>query len=96
MAPHTGETDRPPPNPELEDGVKSEVNVDAASRESSLSSGTTTGTANKENIGQREETEECGEQEVFSQEGGKFRTLSWPYGKLHNTNYFTVGADSFF
>jgi hypothetical protein len=88
MVPHTGETDRPPPKAELEDGVKIEVNVDAASRGSSVSSSTLPGAAKKEDAGRREEMEQCGEQEVFSQEGGKFRTLSWWYGKLHKTEWF--------
>ena len=84
MIPQTAETGWPSPKPELE----RRVNVDDASRGSSLSSRTFTGTARKENDGRREEMGQGSEQEVFSEEGGKFRTLSWWYGKLHNAKLF--------
>ena len=79
MIPGTGETDRPAPKPELEDGVKIEVNVDASPRGSIVSTGTLPGQS-------KEELQQTGEKEVFSEEGGaQFRTLSWPYGKFVKT-----------
>ena len=74
MIPATGETNRPSPKPELEDGVKILVDVDESPRESSISK-TSEGTK------ELQQSHSQTEKDIFSEEGGvNFRTLSWPYG----------------
>lgn len=84
MIPATGETHRPPPKPELEDGVKTEIALDESSRGSSVSK-TQEGT--EELQPSHTQTQTQTEKDVFSEEGGaNFRTLSWPYGMCIGTH----------
>ncbi|TVY40870.1 N amino acid transport system protein [Lachnellula subtilissima] len=76
MIPATGDTNRPSPNPELEDGVKIVVDVAESSRESSVSK-------TQEGIEELQRSHSQTEKDVFSEEGGvNFRTLSWPYAAV--------------